>query len=121
MDCKTCKEHKRDVQPVPYIVHEAAMARQERHAKRLVIALVLAVVMIFASNMAWLWFFNQYEYVAAETQTVTVDGKDGVANFIGADGSIVNGSDTSGDYNDGSNAEKERTKQGDAQTQKEKP
>ncbi len=97
------------------------MARQERHAKRLVIALVVAVVLIFASNMAWLWFFNQYEYVAEETQTVAVDGKDGIANYIGADGSIVNGADTSGYYENGSNAEKESQEPGDSETQKETP
>lgn len=128
MDCKTCKDHKRDVQPVPYIVHEAAMARQERHAKRLIIAFVVAILLGFASNMAWLWFFNQYEYVAGDSTvttstTYTQDGKG--LNIIGSDNEVSSGSDADGnDYHketSGSNAEKERTKQGDAETQKETP
>ena len=41
-------------EPVPYIVHEAAEARAERHIKRLVAALVIAVVLLVASNGLWL-------------------------------------------------------------------
>ena len=35
---------------VPYLVYEGAEARAERHIKRLIVALVLAVVMLFASK-----------------------------------------------------------------------
>lgn len=76
---------------VPYIVHEGIMARQERIIKRLVIVIVITVLLLFASNAAWIWLWSQYEYVAEEDQTVTVDGKDGVANYIGVSGSIING------------------------------
>lgn len=38
------------VEPVAYIVHESAMAREERKEKHLVTALILAVLLIFASN-----------------------------------------------------------------------
>lgn len=44
MDCKTCKENRQQIEPVPYIVHEAAMARQERTIKRLWIALIICIV-----------------------------------------------------------------------------
>ena len=43
-DCNTCKEKKKSLEPVPYIVHEAAMARQERTIKRLWIALVICIL-----------------------------------------------------------------------------
>lgn len=76
---------------VPYIVHEGIMARQERIIKRLVIVLIITILLLFASNAAWLWAWNQYEYVS--DSTVTVDGKDGVANYIGNDGRIINGED----------------------------
>ena len=65
---------------VPYIVHESAMARNERHIKRLVIALIVAVVMIVLSNLAWLYLWNSYEYVGDAT-TYTQEGE-GV-NIIG--------------------------------------
>lgn len=80
---------------VPYIVYESALARSERTIKRLVIALVVTIIMMFATNAIWLYFWNQYEYVYEDetTSTVTVDGKDGIANYIGNDGTITNGED----------------------------
>lgn len=73
---------------VPYIVYESAMARSERHIKRLVIALIVAVVMIALTNVAWLYVWNSYEYVG--DSQVTVEGE-GNANYIGNDGDITNG------------------------------
>lgn len=66
---------------VPYIVHESAMARSERHIKRLVIALVISVVMMLLSNLAWLYMWNSYEYVGDSEVTYSQDGE-GV-NIIG--------------------------------------
>lgn len=80
---------------VPYIVHEGIMARQERIIRRLVIVIIVTILLLFASNAAWLWAWNQYEYVAEGDQTVTVDGKEGTANYIGVSGSIINGKDYS--------------------------
>ena len=78
---------------VPYIVYEGEMARQERHVKRLVVMLAVMLVLFFASNMAWLYVWNQYEYVD-ETIEASQDGS-GV-NIVG--GEDVNygsdGSDT---------------------------
>lgn len=91
MDCKTCKEHR--AEPVPYIVHEAAEARAERHIKRLIIALVVSVVLLFASNAMWLWAWMQYDFEdETGTFSVDVDAGEGIANYIGQDGDIVNGS-----------------------------
>lgn len=88
---------------VPYIVYEGEMARQERHAKRLIIMLTIMLVLFFASNMAWLYVWNQYEYVG---EAVTVDSDDGGnANYIGNDGDIVNGY---GDSQETTTKEKER-------------
>ena len=72
---------------VPYIVYESSMARAERQQKRLWIALIVSVVMIVLSNIAWLYVWNSYEYVG-ESQ-VSVEG-DGTANYIGNDGDIEN-------------------------------
>ena len=74
---------------VPYIVHESEMARAERRNKALLLALVLVVILLFASNVIWLYEWTRYDYVS--TETVTVDGSDGVASYIGNDGSIVYG------------------------------
>ena len=81
---------------VPYIVYESELARSERHIKRLWIALILAIVCIVVCVGAFLWYLNQYDYVSNET--VTVDGADGVANYIGKDGTIYNGADQNSAY-----------------------
>ncbi len=76
---------------IPYVSHEADMARQERHGKRLWILVIILVGLLAITNLAWLWFFNQYEYIAEET--VTVDGEDGIANYNHMEdgGDIING------------------------------
>lgn len=72
---------------VPYIVYEGEMARQERHIKRLVVMLAVMLVLFFASNMAWLYVWNQYEYV---DETTTID-----AQQDGEGVNIVGGKDVS--------------------------
>lgn len=78
---------------VPYIAYEGSMARYERHCKRLVVALVVAIALMFASNALWLWAWCQYDYMGetTTTETVTVDGKDGIASYANHGGSVVNG------------------------------
>lgn len=74
-DCKACKESR---QTVPYIVHEADMARQERTIKRLWILAILLVVLLVGSNCAWIFYESQFvnEIVTTEidAQQETVDG-----------------------------------------------
>lgn len=77
---------------IPYIVFESTMARAERQQKRLVIALIVAVVMMVLSNLAWLYVWNSYEYVGESS--VSVEGE-GNANYIGNDGDITNGENNS--------------------------
>lgn len=88
MDCNSCKE--KHVEPVPYIVHESSMARNERTIKRLAIALVIAILVIFASNALWLYECSQYDYYGEQA---TVEAEDGTANYIGNDGRIIFGLD----------------------------
>lgn len=78
---------------VPYIVFEGEVARAERHVKRLLIALVITIALLFISNMIWLNAWTQYDYAE---DTITVDSEDGGnANYIGEDGEITNGESSS--------------------------
>lgn len=88
MDCVTCKENR--AASVPYIVHEAGEARAERHIKRLIIALVATVVMMFVSNAVWLYCWMQFDYgVETVTDSYSVDmDADGIATYIGEDGEV---------------------------------
>lgn len=87
----------KDLAQIPLAIHEYNMARMERIIKKLVVALVITIILIFASNCVWLYAWMQYDYSsdATTTETVTIDGKDGVANYIGNDGDITNGTDKS--------------------------
>lgn len=82
-------EHK----DVPYVVFEGVQTRNERITKRLILALIIAVVLLFISNALWLYAWSQYDYVASNSQVdLSTDGG-GDANFIGNDGDIINGED----------------------------
>lgn len=59
-DCKTCKENRQNVEPVPYIVHESAMARQERTIKRLWIALFISICLWAATVGAVIYYESQF-------------------------------------------------------------
>jgi hypothetical protein len=74
---------------VPYIVFEGEQARHERTVRRLVIALLISIALIFASNVAWLWFFNQFDF---ESDHVTLNSQEeGNASYMGGNGVIDNG------------------------------
>lgn len=85
--CSTCKDKKPEA--VPYIVHESAMARGERSAKRLWIVVLVLIVMLVGTNGAWIWYESQFEVV--ETTEVVQENSDGYNNYIGNDGDIDNG------------------------------
>jgi len=76
---------------IPYAVYESSQVRHERTVKRLIAVIIVLIVMLFASHMAWLYAWQSYDYTSEETQSVVVDGKDGTANYIGNDGDITNG------------------------------
>lgn len=79
---------------VPYVVYEGAQVRHERTVKRLIAVIIVLIVILFASHMAWLYAWQSYDYTSEESQSISVDGKDGIANYIGNDGDIVNGEDS---------------------------
>ena len=75
---KTCKEP----ESVPYIAHEAAMARMERQIKRLWITVLVLIVMLVSTNGAWIWYEGQMGTIYQE---VTQEADTGTNNFVGGD------------------------------------
>lgn len=60
-NCENCKSKScKEPESVPYIVHEASMARMERQAKRLWIAVLLLIVMLVGTNATWLYYESQF-------------------------------------------------------------
>lgn len=74
---------------VPYIVHESEVSRLERIIVRLWISVIVLIVLLAASNAAWIWYESQWEVV--ESTEVTQENEGGTNNFIGGDGDITNG------------------------------
>lgn len=82
-------EHK----DVPYIVYEGAQARSERSIKRLIVAIVVSVVVIFASNLMWLYAWMQYDYSDySNSQDYSQDGEG--LNIIGSGNGVDYGATT---------------------------
>lgn len=72
-------------------------ARLERIIKRFILAIIILILALVVSNIAWIYAWNTYEYTGetTTTETVEIDGKEGIANYIGKDGNITNGTNTS--------------------------
>lgn len=83
------EEQKNEQKDVPYIVHKEMLDMQERHVRRLVYTIVFTIILLVLTNSAWLWFFNQFT-ISTES-SVTVDGREGAANYINGNGDITNG------------------------------
>ena len=70
---------------VPFIVHEGIVSRQERTIKRLVIALIITITLMFVTNCIWIYYEMQFE-----TVTYNQDGE-GINNVnTGTQGDVDN-------------------------------
>lgn len=90
---KTCNGCGSDKTPVnvPYIVHESDMSRLERQLKRLWIVILVLIFLLVGTNCAWLWYESQLETVETVEEIVVDADENGIANYIGNDGDIING------------------------------
>lgn len=88
-NCESCG--KRPPEPVPYVVHESDMARQERTIKRLWILLLVMLVLLVGTNGAWIYYESQF---VEETTTVEQDIETGDGDaFVAGVGDVNYGQD----------------------------
>ena len=80
-DCKSCKGNR---EQIPYIVHEGAMSRMERVNKRLIAIIVLLIVLLVSSNIAWMVYESQFEMCNVD-QDVDQENDQGNNIFVGGD------------------------------------
>ena len=90
-NCESCKKVQHAPESVPYIVHESSMARMERQIKRLWIALIIAVCLLFVSNAGWLIYESQLETLEY-SYDYQQDGQG--TNIIGNENDVNNGATT---------------------------
>lgn len=89
-NCETCKNKTTTPESVPYIVHESAMARAERTAKRLWITNLILIFLLVGTIMGIAYYENQFEDVV--TTTYEADAMDGGNAVINGEGSVnING------------------------------
>ena len=55
--------------------------------KKMFWTIIILIVALVGTNIAWIWYINQYDFV---TETTTLDGN-GTNNYIGNYGYITNG------------------------------
>lgn len=73
------------------IAFERMQAKDERNDRWRNIIIIILIVLLAATNGAWLIAWNQCDY--SSTEMVDIDGKEGNANYIGGNGEINNGTD----------------------------
>lgn len=73
-------------QMIPYMSHEADMARMERANKRLWILLIILAFFLVGTNAAWIIYESQFQTVDTISQEVEQEA-DGNGNnlFVGGD------------------------------------
>ena len=75
---------------VPYVVFRDDQTHHRWVVSRLIWALIIVTFLVFASNIAWLIAWNQYTFLGDEI-TTTVDSEgDGIANYTGGNGGVIN-------------------------------
>ena len=93
-NCETCKKVQSAPENVPYIVHESSMARMERQIKRLWITVLVLIVMLVATNGAWIWYESQF----SDIETTIEAEQDGSGVNIVSGGDLEYGAESK-DYN----------------------
>lgn len=66
-------EQDREIVTIPYFVHEGETSRLERIIRRLWVLLILLVVLLVGSNVAWVIYENSFEDIVI-TQDGWADG-----------------------------------------------
>ena len=54
---------------IDYYTYESDMARAERHVKRWTVACFILFVVLVVSNIAWVWYENQFQDVVMTENT----------------------------------------------------
>lgn len=93
---KTCNNCGTDKKPssVPYAVLEDFKETTKANSLKWFIFSMVLLVLFVGSNCLWIYRESQYEDVVT-TEEIIVDAEDdGIANYIGNDGDIINGEDS---------------------------
>ena len=102
--CNNCATEEMAMMPIAQ--HEKDQMRLMSIIKSLIAVIVILIVLLVGSNIAWLIYENSFEDVVTTTEeNILVDAEDnGIANYIGNDGDIYNGEDYNKEENNNENS-----------------
>ena len=78
---------------IPFYAHEGIVARMERSNRRLWILCIILIILLAATNGAWIWNESQFEDVVSTEISQDVNSDDG-GNAIINDGVHIDGEST---------------------------
>lgn len=81
MGCNNCEEKR--TEPVSYIAFESMKATMERTVKRLWIIVLVLIILLFGSNVAWIVYESQFETASETNVTQDVQAENGSAYLSG--------------------------------------
>ena len=93
-NCETCKKVQNEPESVPYIVHESAMARAERAARRLWITNLILIFLFVVTIIGFVYYENQFEDVVTTT-TIEAEQDGSAVNSVGG-GDVDYGAESEG-------------------------
>ena len=98
-------ENNNDTITMSRIAFERMQAKDERNDRWRNIIIIVLIVLLAATNGAWLYAWGQYDYSSTQTEIKADDGSN--ANFIGGNGEIKNGSNDNSKEKDTEKEERE--------------
>ena len=79
---------------VPYAALELMSEKMSQTIKRLIVIIVVLIFALLGTNIAWIIYESQFD-----TAICDIQNEDGTANYIGRDGEINNGENSSQEEN----------------------
>ena len=84
----------KDVMTIPYFCHEGDMNRLERVNKRQFVVILILIIALVGSNLAWIVYENQFEDVVTTTE-IDAQQDGGGVNIVGG-GDVNYGAESEG-------------------------
>lgn len=103
----------KDLVQIPYFCHEGEMNRLERVNRRYFVIILILILILVGSNVAWMVYESQFETVTTTTETVEIEATDeaNVIGFIGSENEVSYYGNESKDHkNDNNNKTAEADK-----------
>ena len=84
----------KEAMTIPYVVYESLLDKTDLQHKRMTGIIILLVILLVASNLVWLYAWNQYDYVEGEVYEIEASQDGEGVNILGAGGDVEYGADS---------------------------